>query len=71
MERVAVARFRVRERRHGCVLEGIVKLTKSLSIEPQEIGLQPVANPPCWASKTAASLNLTVSIIPLPAEVAR
>ena len=50
---------------------GIVKLTKSSSIDPQDTGLQPVANPPCWASKTAASLNLTVSIIPLPAEVAR
>ena len=47
-----------------------VKLTKSSSIDPQDTGLQPVANPPCWASKTAASLNLTVSI-PLPAEVAR
>ena len=51
--------------------DGIVKLTKSSSIDPQDTGLQPVANPPCWASKTAASLNLTVSIIPLPAEVAR
>ena len=50
---------------------GIVKLTKSSSIDPQDTGLQPVANPPCWASKTAASLKLTVSIIPLPAEVAR
>ena len=39
---------------------GIVKLTKSSSIDPQDTGLQPVANPPYWASKTAASLNLTV-----------
>ena len=50
---------------------GIVKLTKSSSIDPQDIGLQPVANPPCWASKTAASLNLTVSIILPPIGVAR
>ena len=40
---------------------GIVKLTKSSSIDPQDTGLQPVANPPCWASKTAASLNLTAN----------
>ena len=39
---------------------GIVKLTKSPSIDPQDTELQPVANPPCWASKTTASLNLTV-----------
>ncbi len=26
---------------------GIVKLTKSSSIDPQDIGLQPVSNPPC------------------------
>ena len=51
--------------------QGIVKLTKSSSIDPQDTGLQPVANPPCWASIMAGSLNLTVSIIPLPAEVAR
>ena len=37
-----------------------VKLTKSSSINPQDTGLQPVANPPCWASKTAVSLNLTI-----------
>ena len=49
----------------------IAKLTKSSSIDPQDTGLHPVANPPCWTSKTAASRNLTVSIIPLPAEVAR
>ena len=30
---------------------GIVKLTKSSSIDPQDTGLQPVVNPPCWASK--------------------
>ena len=39
---------------------GMVKLTKSSSIDPQDIWLQPVANPPCWASKAAASLNLTI-----------
>ena len=37
---------------------GIVKLTKSSSIDPEDTGLQPVANPPCWASKTAVSLSL-------------
>ena len=47
---------RVAPRRHA---RGIVKLTKSSSIDPQDTGLQPVANPPCWAPKTAASLNLT------------
>ena len=43
-----------------CYSNGIVKLTKSSSIDPQDTGLQPVANPPCWASKTVASLNLTI-----------
>ena len=37
-----------------------VKLTKSSSIDPQDTGLEPVANPPCWASETAVSLNLTI-----------
>ena len=40
--------------------EDIVTLTKSSSIDPQDTGLQPVANPSCWASKTAANLNLTM-----------
>ena len=44
----------------GGAAGGIVKLTKSSSIDPQDTELQPVANPPCWASKTTASLNLTV-----------
>ena len=52
-------------------MRGIVKLTKSSSTDPQDTGLKPGANPPGWASETAVSLNLTVSIIPLPAEVAR
>ena len=39
---------------------GIVKLTSSSSIDPQDAGLQPVVNPPCWASKTAVSFNLTI-----------
>ena len=47
-----------------------VKLTKSSSIDPQDAGGQPVANPPCWASRTVVSLNLTVSMIPLPIGVA-
>ena len=39
---------------------GIVKLTKSSLIDPQDTGLKPVANPPCLASETAVSLNLTI-----------
>ena len=45
---------------------GIVKLTSSSSIDPQDAGLQPVVNPPCWASKTAVSFNLTIPE-PVPA----
>ena len=41
-------------------IRGIVKLTSSSSIDPQDAGLQPVVNPPCWASKTAVSFNLTI-----------
>ena len=37
-----------------------VKLTKSWSTYPQDTGLDPVVNPPCWASETAVSLNLTI-----------
>ena len=39
---------------------GTVKLTKSSSSDPQDTGLEPVANPPCWGSETAVSLNLTI-----------
>ena len=39
---------------------GTVKLTKSWSIYPQDTGLEPVVNPPYWASETAISLNLTI-----------
>ncbi len=35
-------------------------MTKSTSIEPQDTGLELVANPPCWASTTAVSRNLTI-----------
>ena len=42
------------------VAEGIVKLTKSSSSDPQDTGLQSVANPPYWAPKAAVSLNLTM-----------
>ncbi len=45
-------------------LRGTVKLTKSWSIYPQDTGLEPVVNTPYWASETAISLNLTVSMIP-------
>ena len=51
--------------------EGTVKLTKTTSFVPQDIGLKPVVNPPYWASETAVSLNLTVSMIPLPVGVAQ
>ena len=37
-----------------------VKLTKSSAIDSQDTGLEPVVNPPCWASETAVSLNLTI-----------
>ena len=37
-----------------------VKLTKSSSIDPQDTGLEPAVNPPCWASRTAVGLNLTI-----------
>ena len=47
------------------VRDGIVKLTKRSSIDPKYTGLQPVANPPCWASETAVSLNLTIPRDPL------
>ena len=42
------------------LMVGIVKLTKSSSIDPQDTGLQPAVNPPCWASRTAVGLNLTI-----------
>ncbi len=41
-------------------LAGTVKLTKSSSIDPQDTGLEPAVNPPCWGSETAVSLNLTI-----------
>ena len=40
--------------------DGIVKLTKSSSIDPQDTGLKPVVNPPYWASEVAVSINLTI-----------
>ena len=39
---------------------GTVKLTKSSSSDPQDTGLEPAVNPPCWGSETAVSLNLTI-----------
>ena len=41
---------------------GIVKLTKSSSSDPQDTGLEPAVNPPCWGSETAVSLNLTIPV---------
>ena len=38
-------------------------MTNSSSIDPQDAGLQPVVNPPCWASKTAVSFNLTIPVV--------
>ena len=46
--------------------DGIVKLTSSSSIDPQDAGLQPVVNQPCWASKTAVSFNLTIPLSTTP-----
>ena len=40
-----------------------VKLTNSSSSDPQDTGLEPVANPPCWGSETAVSLNLTIPVV--------
>ena len=37
-----------------------VKLTKSSSSDPQDTGIEPAVNPPCWGSETAVSLNLTI-----------
>ena len=45
-----------------------VKLTKSSSSDPQDTGLQSVANPPYWAPKAAVSLNLTIPSQLLDAE---
>ena len=42
---------------------GTVKLTKSSAIDPQDTGLEPVVNPPCWASETLVSLNLTIPLL--------
>ena len=44
---------------------GTVKLTKSSSFDPQDTGLEPAVNPPCWGSETAVSLNLTIPGTPL------
>ena len=49
----------------GRTRDGIVKLTQSSSTDPQDTGLQPVANPPCWASRTAVSLNSTIPLGPI------
>ena len=37
-------------------------MTKSSSSDPQDTGLQSVANPPYWAPKAAVSLNLTIPL---------
>ena len=39
---------------------GTVKLTNNQFPDPQDIGLVPVVNTPCWASDWAVSLNLTM-----------
>ena len=57
-------------RQARALISGIVKLTKSSSIDPKDTGLQPVVNPLGWASKTAVSFNLTVSMLALPVGVA-
>ena len=36
------------------------QVDEKLVDRPQDTGLQPVVNPPCWASQTAVSLNLTI-----------
>ena len=59
----AYARSDLFERRRRLMDDGIVKLTKSSSIDPQDTGLQPAVNPPCWASRTAVGLNLTIPCV--------
>ena len=39
---------------------GTVKLTQRESIDPQNTALESVVNPPCWASETIVSLNVTI-----------
>ena len=51
--------------------EGTVKLTKSSSIDPQDPGLEPAVNPPCWGSETAVSLNLTIPVVVIHGSVGR
>ena len=41
------------------------KLTKNQPPHPQDAGLDPVVNPPYWASETAVSLNLTIPFLGL------
>ena len=39
-----------------------VKLAESESTDPQDTGPEPVVNPPCWASETAVTPNLTIPV---------
>ena len=60
---MTVWRPSTRSAENSCgIRQGIVKLAKSESIDPQDTGPEPVVNPPCWASETVVSLNLTVTM---------
>ena len=39
-----------------------VKLTNIQLTDPQDIGLVPVVNTPCWASERVVNLNLTIPL---------
>ena len=49
-------------------LEGIVKLTKTRLIDPQDDGLEPVVNRVCRGAVSPSSLNLTIPVAPLVAD---
>ena len=44
----------------GVTRDGIVKLTKTRLIDPQDDGLEPVVNRVCRGSVSPISLNLTI-----------
>ena len=50
---------------------GIVKLSRIGLADPQHPGSRRGSSPSSWGPVSRVSVNLTVSIIPLPAEVAR
>ena len=47
----------------GSTWKGIVKLTKTRLTDPQDDGLEPVANRACWGAVSPILLNLTIPLI--------